>query len=195
MSVADQFKGLPMEELIGAPLLAAATASGKLSMQTAEFIQDVGVDATTGELKTVGFSYKKSITAADGTISSEDKTIKVPTLAIVNIPNLQVKEVNIDFEMEVKQQTSTSSKLSTEVKAQAKYSSTFSPFSASITATVAGSRENQRSSDNSAKYTVKVVARDDGMPEGLSRVLTMLSNIIVETDEAATAPDTEEIKG
>ena len=193
MSVADQFKGLPMEELIGAPLLAAANASGKLSMQTAEFIQDVGVNAETGELNAVGFSYKKVETQSDGTEKSVDKTIKVPTLAIVNIPNLQVKEVNVDFEMEVKQQTSSSSKISTEVKTEAKYSAWYSPFSAKITATVAGSKESQRSTDNSAKYTVKVIARDDGMPEGLSKVLQMLSNIIVETDESATPADTEEV--
>lgn len=191
MSIAEQFKGLPMEELIGAPLLAAANASGKLSMQTAEFISDVGINQTTGELNTVGFSYKKSVTGSDGATKIEDKTIKVPTLAIVNIPNLQVKKVNIEFEMEIKQQSQTKSEVSTEVKAEAKYSSTFSPFSASITATVAAKRENTRSTDNSAKYTVQVEANDDGCPEGLSRVLTMLSNIIVETNEG---PETEEVK-
>jgi len=191
MSIAEQFKGLPMEELIGAPLLAAANASGKLAMQTAEFISDVGINQTTGELNTVGFSYKKSVTDSKGNTTTEDKTIKVPTLSIVNIPNLQVKKVTIDFEMEIKQQSQTKSEVSTEVKAEAKYSSTFSPFSASITATVAAKRENTRSTDNSAKYTVQVVAEDDGMPEGLSRVLTMLSNIIVETNEG---PETEEVK-
>ena len=30
MSISEQFKGLPMEDLIGAPLIAAANAQGKL---------------------------------------------------------------------------------------------------------------------------------------------------------------------
>ena len=188
MSIASEFEGLPMEDLIGAPLLAAVSAQGKMAMQTAGFIQDVGVNSQTGELNTVGFSYKKAATAEDGTTTMEDKTIIVPLLSIVNIPSLKVKLVEIDFEMEVKQQSQTKSEVSTEVTVDASYSSSFSPFSAKITAKVAGKRENTRSTDNSAKYSVKVIAEDDGMPEGLSRVLTMLSNIIVETNEK---PDTE----
>lgn len=192
MSVADQFDGLPMEDLIGGPLIAAVNAQGKMAMQTAEFIKNVGVNSETGELNTVGFSYKKAKTADDGTTTMEDKTIIVPVLSIVNIPSLKVKKVEIDFEMEVKQQSQTKSEVSTEVTAEAKYSSSFSPFSAKITAKVAGKRENTRSTDNSAKYSVKVLAEDCGVPEGLSRVLTMLSNIIVEADEKKT--ETEEVK-
>ena len=40
MSVANEFKGLPMEELIATPLIAAANAQGKLALQTANFINE-----------------------------------------------------------------------------------------------------------------------------------------------------------
>jgi len=193
MSLANQFKGLPMEDLIGGPLVAAVNAQGKMAMQTAEFINDVGINKDTGELNTVGFSYKKTEKDENNNEKESVKTIAVPVLAMVNIPSLKVKKVDINFEMEVKQQTETKSSIEAKTEFSVKYKSTFSPVSASISGSVSGKRENARKTDNSAKYTVNVVAEDEGMPEGLSRVLTMLSNIIVEKDGKDKKDDVEEI--
>jgi len=107
MSLANQFKGLPMEDLIGGPLVAAVNAQGKMAMQTAEFINDVGINKDTGELNTVGFSYKKTEKDENNNEKESVKTIAVPVLAMVNIPSLKVKKVDVNFEMEVKQQTGT----------------------------------------------------------------------------------------
>ena len=41
--IADQFKGLPMSDLISQPLIAAAKAQGQLSNITQQFIKDVGL--------------------------------------------------------------------------------------------------------------------------------------------------------
>ena len=194
MSIANQFKGLPMEDLIGGPLVAAVNAQGKMAMQTAEFINDVGINKDTGELNTVGFSYKKTEKDENNNEKESVKTIAVPVLAMVNIPSLKVKKVDVNFEMEVKQQTETKSSIEAKTEFSVKYSSAFSPVSASISGSVSGKRENARKTDNSAKYTVNVVAEDDGIPEGLSRVLTMLSNIIVEKDgKDKKEDDVEEI--
>ena len=57
--IADQFRGLPMESLIGEPLLAAAKAQGQLANTTEKFIEDIGLQKVSGELKarTVDFAY------------------------------------------------------------------------------------------------------------------------------------------
>ena len=193
MSVANQFKGLPMEDLIATPLLAAVRAQGKMAMQTADFINDVGINKNTGELNNVGFSYKKTEKDENNNEIENVKTINVPLLAMVNIPSLKVKKVDVNFEMEVKQQTETKSSIEAKTEFSVKYKSTFSPVSANISGSVSGKRENARKTDNSAKYSVSVVAEDDGVPEGLSRVLTMLSNIIVEKDGKDKKDDVEEI--
>ena len=44
MSVSEQFSGLDMQQLIGAPLSAAADASMQLAQSTADFINEVGFD-------------------------------------------------------------------------------------------------------------------------------------------------------
>ena len=56
---------------------------------------------------------------------------------------------------------------------------------------VSTSKETTRNTDNSAKYSVHVEARDDGPPEGLSKVLEILSGLIHEK-EKASAPVSEE---
>ena len=63
-NVAGQFSSLPMEDLIGGPLQAAATAQGKLASITSEFIENVGLqDDGQGNLsaRTVDFKYQKPV--------------------------------------------------------------------------------------------------------------------------------------
>ena len=57
--IADQFKGLPMESLIGEPLLAAAKAQGQLANTTEKFIEDIGLQKVGNKLeaRTVDFNY------------------------------------------------------------------------------------------------------------------------------------------
>ena len=42
MNMGDQFKGLPMADLIGGPLMAASDAQVKLANATADFIKVIG---------------------------------------------------------------------------------------------------------------------------------------------------------
>ncbi len=56
-SIANQFTGLPIENLIAAPLLAAAEGQKTLAATTASFIQEVGMDKD-GNTKSVAFKYE-----------------------------------------------------------------------------------------------------------------------------------------
>jgi len=191
MSISEQFKGLPMEDLIGAPLIAAANAQGKLANLTKNFIEEVGTDQN-GKVKTVDFTYGKTFKKAPNSddVEEVDKTLSVPLLSIVNVPSLSVKKVDIDFEMEVKQQTQQKSSLATDTTVNVKYSSFWSPISASITGSVSTSKETTRKTDNSAKYSVHVEARDDGPPEGLAKVLNILSGLIQEKNAEEKSSET-----
>ena len=184
--IADQFKGLPMADLIGEPLLAAARAQGKLAGVTQHFIHDIGLNGTkaTGfSARTVDFKFQSPVTDAKGNTTLVDNDLHVPLLAIVNVPNLSIKKATVDFTMEVKasSQDTDSSKTDASVSTTAKYSSWWSPVSVEMTAKVStsNSHENVRKTDNSAKYDVHVEARDDGPPEGLMKVLDLLNAAIV----------------
>jgi len=172
MAIAEQFAGLSMDQLIGGPLSAAADASNQLACSTAEFINRVGFDAN-GKVRTVAFGYQKRSANNDGTSNLDEMKVDVPMLAIVPIPNLQVDEVNILFDMEVKQ--SERSESTSDMNASVNTSLNFGVVKVSVTGNVSSHQSNTRSTDNSAKYHVDVRATNHGTPEGLARVLDMIA--------------------
>lgn len=172
MSIAEQFSGLPMDNLIGGPLRAAADASTQLANSTADFINRVGFDKD-GKARTVAFAYQQRSVNEDGTSNLDEMKVEVPMLAIVPIPNLQIDEVNILFDMEVKQ--SERSESSMDLSASAKASLNLGVFKVNVSGSVSAHQSNTRSSDNSAKYHVDVRATNHGTPEGLARVLDMMA--------------------
>ena len=194
MSVASQFSALPMSSLIGGPLQAAATAQGTLANITSDFKNNEGLEKDKkGDLnaRTVNFKYQKPVknttTDKDGnttdTWSKQNMDLQVPLLTIVKAPNLQVKDVEINSNMEVK-----SSAASTNENAQnASVDASWKGWGAKVSfhGSVSNKNTSQRSSDTSAKYEVKVSATDDGAPEGLMKVLDILGEAIQPADGSA----------
>lgn len=172
MAIAEQFAGLKMDELIGGPLTAAADASTLLANSTADFINKVGFD-NNGKVRTIAFSYQRRSMNEDGTSNLDEMKVDVPMLAIVPIPNLQIDEVNILFDMEVKQ--SEKSEKSMDLGASITGKLNLGIVKVSVTGSVSAHSSNTRSSDNSAKYHVDVRATNHGTPEGLARVLDMMA--------------------
>ena len=110
----------------------------------------------------------------------ETVELEVPLLAVVKVPNLSINKVDISFDMEVKnsEQSRESENSKKAMSAEAKFG--WGPFSAkvNISGSVSSHKENTRSTDQSAKYHVEVHAADDGMPEGLARVLDMIAQSV-----------------
>jgi len=191
VNMSDQFKGLPMQDLIGGPLNAACEAQLKLANATADFIKVVGFNAPSdqkdpysGGTRTALFRFKRPVdnptaTPGDpGSILEEEVELCVPLLAMVKVPNLSITTVDITFDMEVKSSFSSMEKedKSGSLKAEASIGWGIFKAKASIQGSVATHQENTRKSDNSAKYHVSVHAEDNGMPEGLARVMDILQS-------------------
>lgn len=172
MAISEQFAGLDMEQLIGAPLRAAADASTQLANSTAEFINRVGFDKE-GKVRTVAFGYQRRSANEDGTSNLDEMKVDIPMLAIVPIPNLQVDEVNVLFDMEVKQSERQESAM--DLSASITGTVNLGIVKVSVTGSISAHQANTRSSDNSAKYHVDVRATNHGTPEGLARVLDMMA--------------------
>ena len=175
-SIANQFTGLPIENLIAAPLLAAAEGQKSLASTTAQFITEVGMDDK-GNTKSVTFQYE------DG---SKEVALNVPLLSIINIPSLCVDSIDVEFEMEVG--TQSASKSSTDSSATASASVGFGCWKASFEGKVSHHSESNRSSDTSAKYSISVKGKQE-KPEGLMKVLDMLNSSIGKTKDSAPDGD------
>ncbi len=189
VNMSDQFKGLPMGELIGGPLSAACEAQVKLAQATADFIKVIGFlppkggnDEYGSGTRTALFKFMRPVDnpavkqGEPNSILEEEVELCVPLLAIVKIPNLSITTVDVSFDMEVKSSFSTKSSLDASASLEASMSFGWGIFSGSvkIQGSIATHKENTRTSDNSAKYHVLVHAEDKGMPEGLARVLDIL---------------------
>ena len=194
VKMSDQFGGLPMDQLIGGPLKAACDSQVQLAKATADFIQNVGLETDSNgvmKARTVDFTYSKPVNDGAGGYTEVTNQLDVPILAILNTPSLQVKEVEVDFTMEVKSSTSEKSSRDYEAAMDTHVKAGWGPVreDVKIHGSISAKSENTRSSDNSAKYNVKVIARDDGMPEGLKRCLDIVQSAIAEKPQAAPAPN------
>lgn len=197
VNMADQFKGLPMESLIGGPLDAAVKANVMMAQSTADFINSVGFNQVDdgqnngnlipGAPRMVDFDYERPGLDKDGARTVEMVKIRVPMLAIVPIPNLQVENVDITFDMEVKSSTMEKSSEDKQGSFSAAAKVGWGPFSATVKVQGSASshKENTRTSDNSAKYTVNVTAKNQGIPEGLARVLDIMADAARPSDVKA----------
>lgn len=190
-NMGDQFRGLPMGDLIGAPLMAACDAQVRLAIATSDFIKHVGFNAPDAngksDVRTVGFRFSRPATgatpAADGTQPTETVELEVPLLSVVKVPSLAINKVDITFDMEVKnsERSQEIDQKTGSLSAEAKVG--WGPFSASVkvSGSISQHKENTRSSDQTAKYHVEVHAVDDGMPEGLARVLDIMAQAVAPT--------------
>lgn len=190
VKMSDQFGGLPMDQLIGGPLKAACDSQVQLAKATADFIQNVGLETDANgvmKARTVDFTYSKPVNDGAGGYTEVTNQLDVPILAILNTPSLQVKEVEVDFTMEVKSSTSEKSSRDYEAAMDTHVKAGWGPVSVDVKihGSISAKSENTRTSDNSAKYNVKVIARDDGMPEGLKRCLDIVQQAIAEKPQAA----------
>ncbi len=213
VKMSDQFQGLPMDVLIGGPLTAACDSQIKLARATADFIKVIGFlppsktdfdndhDAF-GETRTATFKFKRQVElpsepSTDNKlvppkIAEEEVEMEVPLLAIVNVPNLSVTNVDITFDMEVKSSFSATAGAATEASTSAEAGAGWGPFSAKVTVQgkVSAHAETTRASDNSAKYHISVHAEDRGIPEGMARVLDILQTSIAPRQISKAAPVT-----
>jgi hypothetical protein len=184
--ITNQFTGLPMDSLLGAPLLAACDAQLKLANATATFINTVGFeDSDKSKIRTIDFKYQNKTPQYDeeGKITgyeTSNMVIQTPLLTIVKIPSLSITDLNITFDMEVKtsQEEKSSDDKSASLDAEASFG--FGCFKAKVNVkgSISSHKENSRKTDTSAKYHVELQAKDGGMPEGLSRVLDIMQNAI-----------------
>jgi hypothetical protein len=187
-NIAQQFVGLPIEDLIVSPIVGMAKGQAKLNEVTWKYISEVafvtgkdkdGKDIVTA--RSLDVQMNRVMTNGEtGEQSLETLYSKVPMLPLVPLPSLAITSADIEFTMEVK--TSEVDKSSTDESGS--FSATVSggfwgmKYSASMSGSVATHKENTRSTDNSAKYNVKVHAEQLPATEGMLKLSDYLTQML-----------------
>jgi hypothetical protein len=178
-NVAQSMQGLPMRELISAPLKAACDSQYQLAESAYHFITQLGFE--NGDLKTpnlLKFNLQRPVETNTG-IEQSNIEVQAPFLGLVPVPSLLIDDVHIDFQMEVNAANSSKSTQQREASMNANANFRFGFFgsgSIEIQGKVSSSRENTRSTNQTAKYQVSVSARQQPPTEGLSKLMDIMAS-------------------
>lgn len=207
-NIGAELQALPLEYMLGTPLTAVIKAQALAAQTTVEFIEKVGLeeDATTGELslRTAEFSFSQPVPdpANPGAVVVQDTKLTVPLLSLAPIPFIRVSDLNVSFEFKIRDVSSSQTK--SEITGKTSFENTTTVeskmgvgggilgflggpkgsgsvesktnVSASVSATYQSS--NRQMTDRSATFKMTMNAVQDALPEGLSRVLTILNDSI-----------------
>lgn len=197
VSMAQQFSGLPMDALIGAPLNAAAKANAAMALTQTSFMLDtcfkkntdggyepimISMTLNRGVIKNPEDSEKAPI------IETFQTKFELPLLTIIPLNSLAVDKVDISFEMEVKSSfgEDTQEKKESELKAASSFEAKvgFGPFSAKIKGSVSydqkesSSRDTHYQKSNSAKYTLNIHAGQLPLPQGVTTIINAFTKSV-----------------
>ena len=194
--IADQFVGLPIEDLIVSPMIGMAKGQAKLNEVTWDYINEVAFvkDKDSGKATARSLDVEMNRVMTDGTTGEQSLQkiySKVPMLPLVPLPTLAVTSADVDFTMEVNESTlsKNTSDSSFETSVQASGGFWGVKFKASMTGKVATHKENTRKTDNSAKYNVKVHAEQLPQTEGMGKLNDMLHMMMEPTVVGMQNPD------
>lgn len=159
-------QAMPIDQLISAPLLATINAQIQQSKAYIDFVKTVGIDDN-GKAVLVDFEVDSSLTA----VGQPGQTLKmrVPLLALVTHPNVNIETVEVDFDVTVEVSESRQSETAGDVALAAQMG--WGPISVKVSGKASHKSAQTRSTDTRAKYSFKVTAGRAGPPEGMMRVL------------------------
>ena len=183
--IADNFKGLPIEDLIVSPIVGMAKGQAKLNDVTWKYISEVAFveDEKTKKITARKLDVEMNRVMTNGdTGEQEIETLysSVPMLPLIPLPSLAITSADISFSMEVKTSVSKLSSTDTKSSIEAKASGGFwgMKYSATVAGSVATHKENTRKTDNSAKYEVSVHAEQLPPTEGMLKLSDYLTQML-----------------
>ena len=188
------FVGLPIENLICAPIIGAAKGQRALANETLSFVNDLAFtkkDNKDGSKNAniINVSLDRLTNSqTTGEVKNVNQKIQMPMISLVNIPNFAMDTMEVDFVMNVGQ-TSTaathqesSKDTSTSGTVSGGASWGWGHVEASATHSVAGhvgsSKDNTRGTDFSAKYEVHATAKQLPPAEGMAKFTQIMASVI-----------------
>lgn len=179
----NQLTGVPIDYLIATPLMSCARANHALATVMCEFIDDIGFEkggsSTSEQRKTrlIKFNLKRPLKDNNtGEMKTYQMDVEAPLLALVPLPALLIDTVNIDLTVEISQKMNQTNKSSTGGNLQV--GSAWAWGHASFTGNFAISEDRTRETNQTAKYNVKVLARQQPLPEGMSKLMDVFASSI-----------------
>lgn len=170
---------IPYDQAFGAPAQAMIETQTKAAKSALDFILNVGFYTDENGVKKTQYA---EMTYSENKPSGESvtKSLKMPIITLFNIPQIEVYEGVVSFDLEVSQSATMKDTVAAEGELEGKIG--WGPFSLSLKAKASYNKERTRSTDTRAKQHVEMKMRQAPMPEGLAIVLEIMRNAAVGVD-------------
>jgi hypothetical protein len=186
ISLAAEFQALPLESIIAAPLKGAIEAQAMAAATTKAFIESM-LDKDHNPIS-VQFKITRSIIDASAT-KSETATIDAPLLSIVPVPYLRIDSLTTHFKYEINLAEKKENEFSWGVDASVGTTGLLSKFvSVSLKGNVSSRSKEESVMNRSGILEITVHASEAPIPEGLAKMLNLLSSTIPAPASTIPAP-------
>lgn len=177
--ISESFAGLPIESLICAPIIAAAKGQQELVAVYVDGIKKLAYkqDANgkeSDETNVLKMKIHKPVRQQDKGIEAKEYVIEAPLLSLVPVPAFVMDELDVDFNMEVKQEELSESKNHADAQTNVGYKSWWG-VDAKISGNVSSDSMHRRSTDSSATYHIKARAVQQQPSEGMAKLTSILA--------------------
>lgn len=173
---ATEFQALPLEFIVSAPLTAAVKAQAVASETTLNFIKGL---IPNGVPTKVSFSTDYNELDDNNVVKKRTLKVEAPLLSLVPIPHLRIDKVKTCFRFEITQSFSSKEVRDKGLEIGAETGALLSPW---VNATLKGSVSSKSSEESimnrSGVLEVTVEASESPIPEGLARILNLLSRSV-----------------
>ena len=165
---------IPYDQAFGAPLQAAIEAQTHAAKSALDFILAVGFtterDAEGREIRKTNYAEFQFERSSGNAI--EKQSLRVPLILLVNIPQLEITEGEVSFDLEISQNATMKDKVAAEGELEGKVG--WGPFSVSLKAKASYDKERTRSTDTRAKQHVLMKVGQAKPPEALSVLMDIM---------------------
>ena len=172
--IGAEFQALPLDYIISSPLIAAVKAQSIAAQATKSFLEGM-IDKDSSKPITVDFSVDQQ--SSDGVVNSLD--VKAPMLALVPVPHLRIDELTINFSFEISQTYRDSKETNKSVDMTVSSGRALSPWvKASVKGSASSKSAKESETNRSGQLDITVRASESAVPEGLARVLSLMTSAI-----------------
>lgn len=174
--------GIQLDKLLFSPFKSAQETQISMSLSSLKYISDYGLDAS-GNLKIVQI---KSTYYDMPSATTKDVSLNIPLISLINIPCLYVKNVSINFDINIQSQSIDTSEVPPSVPTSESFSKSGKSRS---TIKTSGYVSSNNSKDDQPKYNMRIDAINE-KPIGL---LLIYDFININRDIIRTAIGTENV--
>ena len=179
-----EFLAIPLDLVVATPMLAAMKAQAATADATRMYIERL-IDPQTRRPVMVGLNLDFKDDAGE----QHSTGVQAPLLSLVPVPHMCIDAVNVQFKYEISQLAKDTRATGLNMELGVNSGAALSPWvDASLRGSVTSQSSVESTMNRSGSLDVTVHASEAPIPEGLAKLLTLLSNAILVSPSGPRAP-------